>query len=126
MTWALPVTELGLRDPEAFSDLIPLLERLDRGFGTRGAARLLGVEPGTVTNWKRRRHVISHEYARRLIDLHDVLMRAFRVYGPIVAQDWLLGSEPFLGGARPIDVLALRGAAPLIEVLDAVEAGAFA
>lgn len=126
MSWVLPVVDIEVRDPEALRDLIPLLERLDRGFGTRGVARLLGVEPGTVTNWKRRRHKIGHEHARRLIDLHAVLARVFRLYDPVVAKDWLLGSEPFFGGARPIDVLATRGAAPLIEALDAIEAGAFA
>ena len=36
-------------------------------------------------------------------------------------MDWLVGSNQHLGGARPIDVLALRGAGPVIEALQAFE-----
>jgi hypothetical protein len=35
-------------------------------------------------------------------------------------MDWLVGNEPFLNGARPIDVLVTRGAAPLIAALAAI------
>ncbi len=35
---------------------------------------------------------------------------------------WLIGSEPFFDGARPLDVLALRGAAPLHASLQGIDA----
>ncbi len=41
-------------------------------------------------------------------------------------MQWLVGQEPFLDGSRPIDVLAIRGVAPLIEALDGIDAGAYA
>lgn len=125
--WTLPLLEIAVpKNPGALTDLVPLLNRLEAAFGTNRVAELLGVGGGTVSNWKRRRHVISPEYANRVIDLHDVLVRALRVYQPQVAMDWLVGREPFLNDARPIDVLVARGAAPLIEALAAIEATAYA
>jgi hypothetical protein len=41
-------------------------------------------------------------------------------------MDWLVGSEPFLDDARPIDILVKDGAAPLIRALHAIEALAYA
>ena len=54
------------------------------------------------------------------------LTRALQIFAPQVATQWLVGHEPFLNEARPIDVLARRGAAPLIGALDAIAAGAYA
>jgi len=64
--------------------------------------------------------------ARRIVDLHDVLTRILRVYSREAAAMWLVGSEPLLGGARPIDVLATEGAAPVIRTIDGIAAGAYA
>ena len=126
-TWSLPVLEIEPpKNPSALADVVPLLERLEAAFGTRSIAKLLDVGAGTVTNWKRRRHAISPEYAKRVIELHDVLVRALQVFQPRTAMDWLVGSEPFLDGARPIDVLVTRGAAPLITALAGIEATAYA
>jgi len=63
---------------------------------------------------------------RRIIDLHDVLTRILRIYNRQAAAMWLIGSEPLLGGARPIDVLVTEGAAPVIRAIDGIAAGAFA
>jgi uncharacterized protein (DUF2384 family) len=125
--WTLPVFEIKVpKNPGALTDLVPLLNRLEAAFGTRRIAELLGVKAGTIYNWKKRRYEISSEYANRVIDLHQVLVRAFRVYQAQVAMDWLVSNEPFLNGARPIDVLVSRGAAPLIDALTAIEASAYA
>ena len=126
-TWTLPLFEIRVpKNPGALTDLVPLLNRLEAAFGTRRVAELLGVGAGTISNWKRRRHEISPEYADRLMALHDVMVRALRVYQPQVAMEWLVGNEPFLNGARPIDVLVSRGSAPLIDALAAIEATAYA
>lgn len=63
---------------------------------------------------------------RRIVDLHDILTRILRVYHRDAAAMWLLGSEPLLGGARPIDVLALEGASPLVRAIDGIAQGAYA
>ena len=66
------------------------------------------------------------EMGRRIVDLHDVLTRILRLYGRDAAAMWLVGSEPLLGGARPIDVLVTEGAAPLIRTIDGIAQGAYA
>lgn len=63
---------------------------------------------------------------RRIVDLHDILTRILRVYHRDAAAMWLVGSEPLLGGARPIDVLVAEGAAPVIRAIDGIAAGAYA
>ncbi len=114
------------KNPKALSDVVPLLERLESAFGARSLAKLLDVGASTVTSWTSRRYAISPEYAQRVIELHDVLVRALQVFQPRTAMDWLVGNEPFLGGARPVDVLVTRGAAPLIDALEGIEATAYA
>lgn len=125
--WTLPVLEIEPpKNPTALSDVLPLLERLVAAFGSRPIAKLLAVGAGTVANWTGRRHAMSPEYSKRVIELHDVMVRALQVYQPQTAMDWLVGNEPFLGHARPIDVLVKAGAAPLIVALDAFEALGYA
>jgi len=99
--------------------------RLVAAFGGNMVARLLDVDPAMITRWKGTAP-ISSEMARRIIDVHDVFNRAFQVLRPRNAVRWLFGQEPLLGGARPIDVLILRGAAPVIEALGGLDAGAYA
>ena len=41
-------------------------------------------------------------------------------------MDWLVGHEPYLDLARPIDVLLEHGAAPLIVALDGIESLGYA
>ena len=125
--WTVPVLEIEPpKNPAALADVLPLLERLDAAFGTRPLATLLDVGSGTVTNWKRRRHPVSPEYAKRVIELHDVMVRALQIHQPRIAMDWLVGHDLFLDDARPIDVLVKHGAAPLIGALDAFEALGYA
>lgn len=125
--WTLALLEIKTpRKLGSLADVVPLVDRLEEVFGTRPLAKLLDVGPGTVTNWKRRRHAVSADYAQRVIDLHDVLVRALQVLQPDVVMDWLVGREPFLNNARPIDVLVTRGAAPLIEALRGITSTGYA
>jgi uncharacterized protein (DUF2384 family) len=125
--WTLPVLQIDPpKNPGALTDIVPLLDRLVSAFGTRPLARLLDIEPGRVTNWTSRRRNISHDMAKRIMDLHEVLTRALHVYKPRTAMDWLVGNDPFLDHARPIDVLVTLGAAPLILALEAFEALGYA
>ena len=126
-SWTLPVLQIAApKNPGALADVVPLLERLVAAFGTRALARLLDVKPGSVTNWTARRRNISHDSAKRIMDLHDVLTRALQIYQPRTAMDWLVGNEPYLDHARPIDVLVSRGSGPLIEALEGIDSGGYA
>jgi uncharacterized protein (DUF2384 family) len=125
--WTVPVLEINPpKNPEALTDLVPLLERLIGAFGVRPLALLLDVKAGSVTNWAARRRSLSPESRRRIMDLHDVLTRALQVFQPRTAVDWLVGNEPLLDHARPIDVLVARGSAPLIEALKNIDSGGYA
>lgn len=102
------------------------IRRIVVAFGNSEAARLLGVDRAQVTRWSRGSDSFSAEMRPRITDLDYILNRALQVFAPDVVGQWLVGSEPFLGGARPIDVLSLKGPAPLIHALDAIVQGAFA
>ncbi|MSV30092.1 MAG: DUF2384 domain-containing protein [Bryobacterales bacterium] len=92
----------------------------------RPAARLLGADSAQVSRWTARTEPVGAEMGRRIVDLHDVLTRILRIFNRDTAALWLVGSEPLLGGARPIDVLAMEGAARLIRAIDGIAEGAFA
>lgn len=127
MPWTLALQQITApAHPKALSDVRPLLARLVNAYGVRALATLLDVSPGAVANWKSGHRNMSTEMTKRVIDLHDVLNRALQVFPPDTAARWLVGNEPFLDYRRPIDVLVLRGVAPVIEALEAVDAGAYA
>ena len=110
----------------ALADVTPLLARVIEALGTNAAARLLGADRAQVSRWNPGTESIGSEMGRRIVDLHDVLTRILRVYGREAAAMWLVGSEPLLGVARPIDVLVLEGAAPVIRAIDGIAEGAYA
>jgi len=125
--WIPEASKVILRPAAAgLADVTPLLARIVAALGTNAAARLLGADRGQVSRWRSGTESISSEMGRRIVDLHDVLTRILRVYGREAAAMWLVGSEPLLGGARPIDVLVLDGAAPVIRAIDGIAEGAFA
>lgn len=125
--WVPVVQAVVLRQSaEALADVTPLLERVLGALGTNAAARLLGADRAQVSRWSAGTESISSEMARRIVDLHDVLTRILRVYGREAAAMWLVGSEPLLGGARPIDVLVTEGAASVVRAIDGIAEGAYA
>jgi uncharacterized protein (DUF2384 family) len=94
--------------------------------GVTAAAQLLGVSKSQPSRWRTGVEQPSPAKARELIDLDHVLARVLLVWTPDVAVDWLTGSNSYLDGARPIDVLRVRGSAEVLEALDAAASGAFA
>ncbi len=126
-SWRPATGKLSLRPAAAtLADVGPLLARIIEALGTNSAARLLGADRSQVSRWRAGKETISAEMGRRIVDLHDILTRALRVFDSEAAALWLTGSEPLLGGSRPIDVLVLQGAAPVIAALDGVMQGAYA
>lgn len=125
--WTPVVRTVALRESaSALANVSPLLDRLITALGSNAAARLLGADRGQVSRWTANKETISAEMGRRIVDLHDVLTRIMRVYGREAAAMWLVGSEPLLAGARPVDVLVAEGAAPVIRAIDGIAQGAFA
>jgi uncharacterized protein (DUF2384 family) len=111
---------------DALTDIRPLLARIVEALGTNAAARLLSADRAQVSRWSAGKETISAEMGRRIVDLHDVLTRILRVYSRGAASLWLAGSEPLLGGARPIDVLVTEGASAVIRAIDGIAQGAYA
>ena len=110
----------------ALEDLTPLLVRVVEALGTNATARLLGADRAQVSRWSAGNEPVSAEMGRRIVDLHDVLTRILRIFSREAAALWLTGSEPLLGGARPIDILAREGASPVIRAIDGIAQGAYA
>ena len=108
------------------AQVTPLLAQVVQALGTGATARLLGADRAQVSRWTSGKEAIGSEMGRRIVDLHDVLTRILRVYNPQLAAMWLVGSEPLLGGARPIDVMAMEGAAPVVRAIDGIAQGAYA
>ncbi len=119
-------TVMLLASADSLADVRPLLKRIVDAVGTNAAARLLGADRAQVSRWGSGTEPVGAEMGRRIIDLHDVLTRILRAYNREAAAMWLVGSEPLLGGSRPIDVLATEGAAPVIRAIDGIMQGAYA
>ena len=68
---------------------------------------------------------MSPEMRRRLLDLAYVTARLLGLFPAEQATIWLTSHNAHLG-ARPIDVLRLRGAAGILGAIDAEAQGAYA
>ena len=89
-------------------------------------ASMLEVSPSQPTRWIDGSESPNSENARLIVDLDHVIARASLLWQPSVISSWLNGSNAFLGGARPIDVLRTTGSAPVIDALDQELAGGYA
>lgn len=94
--------------------------------GNNALARILGVSNSQPTRWRQGKESISPANRRRLSDLDHVLDRLLLELWPDQAGDWLTSPNAHLGGATPIDALALRGAGAVLDAIDALAVGAFA
>ena len=89
-------------------------------------ASMLEVSPSQPTRWIDGSERPNSENARAIVDLDYVIARAGLLWKPSVIGSWLNGSNAFLDGARPIDVLRATGSAPVIDALDQELAGGYA
>lgn len=100
--------------------------RVVAALGSNTVADLLGVARSQPSRWLRGHERPSPDSRKRVSDLDHVLDRLLLELHPEQAGPWLTGPNPHLGGARPVDVLELRGAAAVLPAIDALAAGAFA
>lgn len=100
--------------------------RLIDALGNNTVADIVGVARSQPSRWRSGQERLSPESRRRVSDLDHVLDRLLLELHSEQAGIWLTGQNPHLGGARPIDVLELRGAAAVLPAIDALAAGAFA
>ncbi len=112
-------------DATALFDVPLEVERVVSALGSNTVADLLSVSRSQPSRWRAGKERISPINRARLADLDHVLNRLLQVLWPEEASAWLTARNPILGG-RPVDVLAVRGAAPVIEAIDALAQGAYA
>ena len=116
------------RRGESAVDRIGIRERVRRlvaALGSNQAAEILGVSRSQPSRWKSGHERPSSAHLKAVTDLDYVMARLLQTFPPAVAQVWLTSSNAHLG-ARPIDVLKLRGPAAVITAIDAEDAGAHA
>jgi transcriptional regulator with XRE-family HTH domain len=93
--------------------------------GTRAAARLLGVAPSQVSRWARGQSSPGPEHLQRLIELDHVIAQAQLLWATDeLVRDWLTSFNFFLD-ARPLDIVMLQGAAPVVSAIRAELSGAY-
>lgn len=114
-------------DPDAaamFTSAAPVA-RLIAVLGNNALAAMLGVSRSQPSRWKQGTEQPGPESRRRISDLDHVLDRLLLELYPDQVGVWLTSANPQLGGARPADVLQLRGAAAVLPAIDAMAQGAF-
>lgn len=125
--WALELTDLRpAENVEGLVDVSPLLRVLVASYNQNVVAHMLDVDRSAINRWLKDRRSINETVSARIAALHTVLSAVHRYYNPVIAARWLLGAEPLLGGARPLDALTINGATPVLQALEARVAGGFA
>ena len=94
--------------------------------GNAKTAQLLKVAESQPSRWRRSEELPGPRIAPLVVDLDHVIGRLLLLWEPAIVPLWLEGANPHLTGARPIDVLRLRGSKDVIEAIDAEAEGAFA
>lgn len=127
MTKSVGIARLKMRSDaaEMFTAEIAV-GRVVGALGNNVVANILGVSPSQPSRWRSGKERITLESRKRISDLDHVLDRLLLELYPDQAGTWLTSPNPHLGGARPLDVLELRGAAPVLGAIDALTVGAFA
>jgi len=101
------------------------LERLVETLGSNRVAEILEVSPSQPSRWRRGIEHMSPANQRRVLDLDYVMARVLQLFPREQAEIWLTSHNAHLE-ARPVDVLRLQGAGPVIAAADAEAAGAYA
>lgn len=117
-----------VREVATSYDAFDVQGRVDRALallGAKEAARALGVSQGQPSRWRSGRERIGRESLARLLDLDLILGRLLLLMDPIAVDSWLDGSNPFLNGSTPRDVMTIRGALALLPAVEGEEQGAF-
>lgn len=118
----------GIADASVPASVISLHERLNvlvEGLGNNRVAALLEVSRSQPSRWRREQEGIDLENQRKVLDLDYVMSRLLQLYPQKQAEIWLESHNSHLG-ARPIDILRLRGAGSVVEAIDAEAEGAYA
>jgi transcriptional regulator with XRE-family HTH domain len=114
-----------LGEPGSVPFLAERLDRLVRDLGNNHVASLLGVSVSQPSRWRSGAERISADSQRRLLDLDYVYSRLLQLFSMEQSEIWLRSQNAHLG-ARPIDVLRLRGPSAILPAIEAEAQDAYA
>jgi uncharacterized protein (DUF2384 family) len=83
-------------------------------------------QPDPIAEDVRARVLKRAPFASGVADLDRVLAQALLLWDADTTVTWIESPNGFLGGARPIDVLAVRGSDEVLDALDAAISGTYA
>ena len=108
--------EIGKQEKlDLIIDVLGILEILE----VETLEMYFGVTESQIDEWLEGESKLSHNQAKLMLNLNYLInLLEFHIY-PDQIKEWIVGSNPHLNFAAPIDVLALKG---MIAVLPAVEA----
>lgn len=81
-------------------------------------ARLLGVNRSQPSQWRSGKESPSPRTAQQLLDPDYVMAKARQIWPAEAALEWFHGSNDYLDGARPIDVLKRCGTTEVVKALE--------
>lgn len=85
-----------------------VVSTLNDHLGNSIVAMMSGVTPETVSRWsdKRRKASPKPDSERRLRDAYAVFVDLVKVDSPHTVRAWVIGSNPCLGDASPVEMIA--------------------
>lgn len=101
--------------PRAARRILYILGKLEDG---TELSHRLGMSRGFLSQVSFGHRELTPEGAKRLLEIDACLLRVMRIWEAKAATDWLRGSNDYLDGARPLDVLVQRGPAEVNEALE--------
>jgi putative toxin-antitoxin system antitoxin component (TIGR02293 family) len=107
-----------------------LAERLEKASGRveldqADLARMLQINPRTVSRWLSRRTSPRPDARERLLELIAVLEQLSGVLRPQPAHDWLFTPNPSLEHLKPVDLLRTGEYRQVLGAIDAMAEGVF-
>ena len=113
--------------PAALASLPHDIEVASAVLGTKSElAAWLGVARSQPTRWASRQTTPSLEVCEALTDLTFIVARARFVWADDVLGDWLRGSNAFLGGATPLELIRRGRTAEVLDAIAGESAGVYA
>lgn len=108
-------------------DLADRLERASAGIELDHAevARVLNINPRTVSRWLHRETEPRPDARERLLELIAVLDQLSGVLKPTPAHDWLFTPNPLLDHYKPVDLLREGQYRRVLGAVDALAEGVF-
>lgn len=89
-------------------------------------AEWVGVSRSQATRWAGGQTLPSVETQRAVTDLEFIVTRAAMVWDSAVITDWLHGTNAFLGGATPLEMIRQGRTAEVLQAVTADDAGVYA